>query len=227
MRSIQATNGAFTTLVICCKFQKNLRGQGQITPMSKFWAPQEAIITLINCWKFQNDWFELWFYIDFFMILCMYMYSTRAIPTQGQILNYIAYWAGKDNLMGSVQVTTEAFTTLVVCCYFQKNSLNSDFIWICLWFYSGGAGADNSNGVIFEHHRKLLSLWSSDVSFRRNIGVGRGGGGQWGPAPPPPPPIIWEGVGVQRTLGPPIILPPFPSNSMWNREKSQMYQVEG
>ena len=30
----------------------------------------------------------------------------------------------------------------------------------------GGAGTDNSNGVNFEHHRKLLSLWTSAVSFR-------------------------------------------------------------
>ena len=29
------------------------------------------------------------------------------------------------------------------------------------------AGADNSNGVNFEQHRKLLSLWTSAVSFRR------------------------------------------------------------
>ena len=31
-----------------------------------------------------------------------------------------------------------------------------------------GGGADNSNGVNFEHHRKLLSLWSFAESFRRS-----------------------------------------------------------
>ena len=29
-----------------------------------------------------------------------------------------------------------------------------------------GEGADNSSGVNFEHHMKLLSLWTFAVSFR-------------------------------------------------------------
>ena len=34
-------------------------------------------------------------------------------------------------------------------------------------FCTLGAGADNSNGVNFEHHRKLLSLGTFAVNFRR------------------------------------------------------------
>ena len=50
-----------------------MRGHGQITQWGKFWASQEAIITLNICCKFQKDCFELWFYIDFFVILYMYI----------------------------------------------------------------------------------------------------------------------------------------------------------
>ena len=46
---------------------------------------------------------------------------------------------------------------------FRKTALNSDCIWT---FYDSHARRD-SNGVNFEHHRKLLSLYSSAVSFRR------------------------------------------------------------
>ena len=34
------------------------------------------------------------------------------------------------------------------------------------FFCTLGAGTDNSNGVNFEHRRKLLLLWISAVSFR-------------------------------------------------------------
>ena len=50
---------------------------------------------------------------------------------------------------------------------FRKTALNSDFIWICYDFIYAGAGADNSDGVNFEHHRNLLSLSSSAESFRK------------------------------------------------------------
>ena len=42
----------------------------------KFWASQEAIITLNICCKFQKDCFELWFYIDFFHDF-VHVYSPR------------------------------------------------------------------------------------------------------------------------------------------------------
>ena len=42
---------------------------------------------------------------------------------------------------------------------FRKIALNSDFIQIFFHdFIHVGAGADNSNGVNFEHHGKVLSL---------------------------------------------------------------------
>ena len=41
---------------------------------------------------------------------------------------------------------------------FRKSALNSDFIWIFYDFIHAGVGADNSNGVNFEHQRKLLSF---------------------------------------------------------------------
>ena len=53
--------------------------QGKVTLVGKFWASQEAIITLIVCCKFQKDCFELYLH-RFFMILYMYI-----APGQGQI----------------------------------------------------------------------------------------------------------------------------------------------
>ena len=34
---------------------------------------------------------------------------------------YIASWTGADNPMGSIHASNKAFTTLVICCKFQKN----------------------------------------------------------------------------------------------------------
>ena len=50
---------------------------------------------------------------------------------------------------------------------FRKTPLNSDFTWIFYDFMVGG-GADNSNGVNFGYHGKLLSSLSSAVSFRKS-----------------------------------------------------------
>ena len=73
-------------------------------------------------------------------------------------MNYIASWAGEIIQRGQFQATKEALTTLVTCCKFQKNCFE---LWFCIdLFYDliHGGGADNSNGINFEHHRKLLSL---------------------------------------------------------------------
>ena len=81
-----------------------------------------------------------------------------------KFMNYNTSWAGEDNPTGwgQFQAQNEAFTFLVICCKYQKNCLIE--IWFYIDFYHdfihAGAGADNSNGVNFEHHRKLLSLWS-------------------------------------------------------------------
>ena len=74
-------------------------------------------------------------------------------------MNYIASLAGGDNPIGSISSTKEGFTTLVICCKFQKNCFELRF-YIDFFhdFIHAGAGTDNSNGVNFEHHRKLLSL---------------------------------------------------------------------
>ena len=40
----------------------------------------------------------------------------------------------------------------------RKTALKSDFYRCFHDFIHAGTGADNSNGVNFEHHRKLLSL---------------------------------------------------------------------
>ena len=44
---------------------------GGIIRWGQFQATKEALTTLVICSKFQKNCFELWFYIDFFMILYM------------------------------------------------------------------------------------------------------------------------------------------------------------
>ena len=68
---------------------------------------------------------------------------------------------------GQFQAVNVTFTILVICCKVQKTALNSDFIQIFSNFIHAGTGADNSNGVNFEYQRKLLSLRSFTVSFRK------------------------------------------------------------
>ena len=50
---------------------------------------------------------------------------------------------------------------------FRKTTLKSDLYRFFHDLIHAGAGADYSNGVNLEQHRKLLSLWIFAVSFRR------------------------------------------------------------
>ena len=54
------------------------------------------------------------------------------------------------------QAINEAFTNLAIAVNFRKKTaLNSDLYRFFHDFIYAEAGADNSNGVNFEHHRKL------------------------------------------------------------------------
>ena len=74
------------TLVICCKFQKNLfevwfytffhdfihvyspRAGADSPQGTKFWCHHKCLVTSFICYKFQKNVFEAWFYTIFFMI---------------------------------------------------------------------------------------------------------------------------------------------------------------
>ena len=74
-------------------------------------------------------------------------------------MNYRASWAGADNRRG-VKIKQQ-MRLLLVCSFaasFRKTALNSDFICFFYDFIHAGAGADNSYGVNFKHHRKLLHV---------------------------------------------------------------------
>ena len=82
---------ALTTLIICCKFQKNLfefwfytlfnvfphvysPGAGADNPLwTNFWCHQKGLVTLPICCKFQKNTFEVWFYTYFCLFLYMYI----------------------------------------------------------------------------------------------------------------------------------------------------------
>ena len=121
-------------------------GQREKIPL---WSNFDQHNHIIGC-KFQKNLFNLWFYIDCIKILWI---TCVKPPEQGQIIRW-----------GQFQATNEAFTTLVICCKFQKNCSE---LWLYIGFLWFHTCAGDSNRVNFKHHRKLLSLWSSAVSFRR------------------------------------------------------------
>ena len=74
-------------------------------------------------------------------------------------MNYIASWVGGYNPIGSISSKKGGFYYSGHLLQVKKTALNSDFYRFFFHdFIQAGAGADNSNGVNFEHHRKLLSL---------------------------------------------------------------------
>ena len=71
---------------------------------------------------------------------------------------------GADNPMGSISSNVRGF-------YFFGLRKNGIAIWFYIEFFHDFihalAGEDNTNEVNFEHHRRLLSLRSFAVTFRR------------------------------------------------------------
>ena len=57
-------------------------GAGADSPQgTKFWCQQEGLINLLICCKFQRDFFEVWFYTIFFMILFMCIAPRQGLTT--------------------------------------------------------------------------------------------------------------------------------------------------
>ena len=69
-----------------------------------------------------------------------------------------------------------------------------------------------------------MQFMTIKATHRRRKRGGQGGGGGGGGGARPPNNL---GGGPTYPLAPPVIHPPFPSISMRNGKKSQMYQVEG
>ena len=75
-------------------------------------------------------------------------------------MNYITSWAGGDNPMGSVSSNKEGLNYSGHLSQMSEKLLKNLILYRFIFhdFIHAGAGADNSNGVNVEHHRKLLSL---------------------------------------------------------------------
>ena len=82
---------------------------------TKFWCQQKAPITLPICCKFQKDFFEIWFYTHFLMIL--YVYIT---PRQGQ----------KNPWGQNFNVNRKPLSLRPFVARFKEIALKSDFIHI-------------------------------------------------------------------------------------------------
>ena len=82
-------------------------------------------------------------------------------------MNYvnIASWAGADNPVGSILSNKWGFYYSGHLQKVSEKLLSTTILYAFFYdFIHAGARADNSNGVNFEHHRKLLLLWSSAES---------------------------------------------------------------
>ena len=86
---LQGSEKLLWTLILYIFFSRfyTCRGRGRYLQLGKFWASQEAIITLNICCKFQKDCFELWFYIDFFMILKS-MHKVQVMVWTGSVYDH-------------------------------------------------------------------------------------------------------------------------------------------
>ena len=97
-------------------------GQREKIPL---WSNFDQHNHIIGC-KFKKNLFNLWFYIDCIKILWI---TCVKPPEQGQIIRW-----------GQFQATNEAFTTLVICCKFQKNCSELWLYMDFLWFHTCAGG---------------------------------------------------------------------------------------
>ena len=125
--------------------------RGRYPPQCQILITTRSFITSIISCKFHKNLFNLWFYMDFIMILYM----------------YIVGGGGKIPSLGQFQSTHRRLLfPWSFAISFRKTALNSYFIKIFFhdFIYTG---VDNSHGVNFEYQRRLASLWSFAVSFRK------------------------------------------------------------
>ena len=94
-------------------------GAGADYPLgTKFWCQQEHLVTLVICCKFQKNLFKVWFYLIFFMILCIYI-----APRCGQT-------APREQ---SFDVNRNVLSFHSFIASFKKMSFKSDFIQFFSW----------------------------------------------------------------------------------------------
>ena len=74
-------------------------------------------------------------------------------------MNNITSWTGGDNPMGSISSNTGVFYYSGHLLQVSEKLLGTLILYRFFHdFIHAGAGVDNSHGINFEHHRKLLSL---------------------------------------------------------------------
>ena len=124
-------------------------GQGLTTSGEKFWCQQKPLVTLLICYKFKKNLFEVWFYTIFFMILYMTTPWERNFNVNRNILSLRSFVAS-----------------------LKKISLNSDFIQLFHDFihvYSPRARADSPQGTKFWCQQKGLITLPICCKFQRNL----------------------------------------------------------
>ena len=164
------------TMIICCKFKKESlqpltlytsfhdlinvysRKSGADNPQrTKFWCQQKPLATLVICYKFKKNLFEICFYAFFFHDF-IHVYSPGA---------------GADNPFGTkFWCQQEHLVTSVICCKLKKISLKSDFIHFfhdLIHVYSPGEGAGSPQGTKFWCQQKGLITLPICCKFQRNL----------------------------------------------------------
>ena len=134
---------------------KQLQVRGRQHQGTKFWCQQKPLVTLVICYKFQKDLFEVWFYTIFFHDF-IHVYSLRAVA---------------DNPLGmKFWCQQEYFVTSVICCKLKKNLFEiwfyTIFFMILYKYIARGQGHIAPWGQSFHANRNVLSLHSFVASFK-------------------------------------------------------------
>ena len=107
---------------------------------TKVWCQQKPLVTLVICYKFQNNLFEVWCYTKFFH----------------DFIHVYSLWQGLTRFW----CQQEHFVTSVICCKFLKKTLWSLILYIFfhdfLHVYSPRAGTDSPQMTKFWCQQKRL-----------------------------------------------------------------------
>ena len=160
----------FVTLVICCKFQKNLSdvwfytiffhdfihvyslGARADSPQgTKFWCQQKYLVISFICCNLSEVWF-----------CTFYWWFNTCILPRGR--------GRQPPGDKKFDVNTKALSIYPFVASFKEISLKSDFIYFFSWFntciYPQGRVHTDPRGQSFDVNRNFLSLRSSVASFK-------------------------------------------------------------
>ena len=134
-------------------------GQGQTTLGDKFWRQQKPHVTLVICYKFQNNLFEAWFYTIFFHNF-IHVYSPRTGTDNASGMKFLMSTGISCHFGHLLQVSKKSLWSLISYNFFFHDLIH---------VYSPRAGADSPQGTKFWCQQKGLIFLPICCKFQRNL----------------------------------------------------------